>query len=81
MKENGDPIGNTITKRVNGIIKGEYMFNYRITILAHAKEVSKTVVKLYNDDHPHSCLNNHTRDSKHTNHVKNEIRESMGKLL
>ena len=41
MTQNGDPLENAIAERVNGIIKGEYLFNYEITSLSKAKEVLK----------------------------------------
>ena len=74
MTENGDPLENAIAERINGIIKGEYLYDYTITSITHAKEVLKAVVKLYNEDRPHSSLNNHTPAIIHTNHVENEIR-------
>jgi len=38
MTENGDPLENAIAERVNGIIKGEYLFDYEIKSLSKAKK-------------------------------------------
>jgi putative transposase len=58
MTENGDPLENAIAERLNGIIKGEYLFNYKIKDLIAAKKVLKSVVNLYNEDRPHSSISN-----------------------
>lgn len=50
MTKNGDPLENAIAERLNGIIKGEYLFDYEINSLSKAKEVLTFVVKLYNED-------------------------------
>ena len=57
MTENGDPLENVIAERINGIIKGEYLSGYDIKTLSKAKEILKSVVKLYNEERPHSSLN------------------------
>ena len=58
MTENGDPLENAIAERINGIIKGEYLFDYEIKSLPQAEKVLKSVVKLYNEDRPHSSIGN-----------------------
>jgi transposase InsO family protein len=65
MTENGDPLENAIAERVNGIIKGEYLFDYEIKSLTKAKEILKSVVKLYNEDRPHSSIGNVTPSELH----------------
>jgi putative transposase len=74
MTENGDPLENAIAERINGIIKGEYLFDYDITSLSKAKEVLKSVVKLYNDDRPHSSIGNATPSKVYANSNDIEIR-------
>lgn len=73
MTENGDPLENAIAERLNGIIKGEYLFDYEINTLSKAKEVLKLVVKLYNQERPHSSINNATPAEVHNN-TYNEIK-------
>jgi transposase InsO family protein len=73
MTENGDPLENAIAERVNGIIKGEYLFDYEIKSLSKAKEILKSVVKLYNDDRPHSSIGNATPSELHDNFTDKEI--------
>ncbi len=74
MTENSDPLENAIAERINGIIKGEYLFDYRINSLTHAKEVLKAVVKLYNEERPHNSLNNYTPANIHENHLEKQIK-------
>jgi transposase InsO family protein len=74
MTENSDPLENAIAERINGIIKGEYLFDYQINSLTHAKEVLKAVVKLYNEERPHNSLNNHTPANIHENHLEKQIK-------
>lgn len=74
MTENGDPLENAIAERVNGIIKGEYLFDYAIKSLSHAKEVLKSVVRLYNEDRPHSSIGNAFPSDLHNNSTDLEIK-------
>ena len=74
MTENGDPLENAIAERINGIIKGEYLFDYEIKSLSKAKEVLKSVVKLYNDDRPHSSIGNATPSEVHNNQTDRDIK-------
>ena len=74
MTENGDPLENAIAERMNGIIKGEYLFDYLIKTLLNAKEVLKSVVKLYNEDRPHSSIGNAVPSQVHSNDTDIEIK-------
>ena len=74
MTENGDPLENAIAERVNEIIKGEQLFDYEIKTLPKAKEILKSVVKLYNDDRPHSSIGNATPSQVHNNGTDLEIK-------
>jgi transposase InsO family protein len=74
MTENGDPLENAIAERINGIIKGEYLFDYLIKTLLNAKEVLKSVVKLYNEDRPHSSIGNAVPSKVHNNDTDIEIK-------
>jgi len=74
MTENGDPLENAIAERLNGIIKGEYLFDYNIESLHHAKSVLKAVVNLYNNDRPHASLNNALPSEIHENQVAIEVK-------
>lgn len=74
MTENGDPLENAIAERINGIIKGEYLFDYLIKTLLNAKEVLKSVVKLYNEDRPHSSIGNAVPSQVHNNDTDIEIK-------
>ena len=74
MTEKGDPLENAIAERVNGIIKGEYLFDYDIKTLSKAKEILKSVVNLYNEDRPHSSIGNATPLQVHENNTDMEIK-------
>ena len=74
MTQNGDPLENAIAERVNGIIKGEYLFDYAITSLSKAKEVLQSVVKLYNEDRPHSSIGNAAPSQMHNNDTDLQIK-------
>ena len=74
MTENGDPLENAIAERINGIIKGECLFNYEIKSLSSAKAVLKSVVKLYNEEQPHSSINNAVPSEVHKNSTHLEVK-------
>lgn len=74
MTEKGDPLENAIAERVNGIIKGEYLFDYEIKSLEKAKVVLKSVVKLYNDDRPHSSIAYASPSLVHENDMDIEVK-------
>ena len=74
MTENGDPLENAIAERVNGIIKGEYLFDYEIKSLSKAKKVLKSVVQLYNEERPHSSIGNAVPSQAHCNNTDIEIK-------
>lgn len=65
MTENGDPLENAIAERVNGIIKEEYLLNYQLQDLAHAKHLLRKSVALYNDKRPHLSCDNKTPSQTH----------------
>ena len=65
MTENGDPLENAIAERINGIIKEEYLNNYKIDNLFDAKDLLKAVVELYNNERPHMSIGNLTPDQIH----------------
>jgi putative transposase len=74
MTENGDPLENAIAERINGIIKGEYLVDCEINTLSQAKDFLKSVVKLYNEERPHSSLNNAAPSDVHDNKTDKEIK-------
>ena len=74
MTENGDPLENAIAERINGIIKGEYLYNYEIKDLAHARKVLQSVVNLYNEDRQHSSIGNNFPSAVHEGIYGKEIK-------
>lgn len=74
MTENGDPLENAIAERINGIIKGEYLFQYPINSIKEAQKILDAVVSLYNDQRPHTSLNNMTPSAVHNGETDRKIR-------
>jgi putative transposase len=72
MTENGDPLENAIAERVNGIIKEEYLNDYKVDNLEEAKELLNAVIKLYNNERPHMSIGNLTPNYVHENNIKTE---------
>ena len=70
MTENGDPRENAIAERLNGIIKEEYIDNYKVNSLKESKQLLKTVVDLYNDKRPHMSIGNQTPTKIHQSETK-----------
>jgi len=70
MTESGDPRDNAIAERVNGIIKNEYLEFYDVNNIQEAKELLSKVIKLYNEDRPHSSIGNLMPEYVHNNNVK-----------
>ena len=67
MTENGDPLENAIAERVNGIIKEEYLQDYKVENIKEAKQVLAFVVKLYNEERPHNSISNNVPNVVHEN--------------
>ena len=67
MTENGDPLENAIAERVNGIIKEEYLQDYKVKNINEAKQALSFTVKLYNEERPHNSINNHVPNLVHEN--------------
>lgn len=65
MTENGDPLENAVAERINGIIKEEYLDNYKISSINEAKELLKSVIDLYNNERPHLSISNFTPNHIH----------------
>jgi transposase InsO family protein len=74
MTENGDPLENAIAERLNGIIKGEYLVDYQVNSLAEAKRILEAVVHLYNEERPHSSINNMNPSAVHKGDMDREIK-------
>lgn len=74
MTENGDPLENAIAERVNGIIKEEYLNDYKINSIAEAKQLLPGIIKLYNEDRPHMSIGHLTPVQVHhsINPIKTE---------
>jgi transposase InsO family protein len=72
MTENGDPLENALAERVNGIIKEEYLQDYKARNMAEAREILDYVIDLYNNDRQHNSIGNLTPSYVHSTKVKTE---------
>jgi len=72
MTENGDPLENSIAERVNGILKGEYLEQYKIQNLQQAREFLERAVNLYNGKRPHLSIGLLTPEIVHMHNLKTE---------
>ncbi len=72
MTESGDPLENAVAERVNGIIKEEYLQDYKVKNIKEAKKVLDFVVKLYNEDRPHNSIGNLLPNQVHKEKIKTE---------
>jgi len=72
MTESGNPLENAIAERVNGIIKEEYLQDYKARNMVEAKEILDYVIDLYNNDRPHNSLGNLVPNFVHSTKIKTE---------
>ena len=77
MTQSGDPLENAIAERVNGIIKDEYILNYRCNNIEDARKLLAKAVSLYNKERPHSSIGNLTPEVVHSQYhqVENKIKK------
>ena len=79
MTQSGDPMENAMAERVNGIIKDEYLLNYKCDTLEDCAKQLKRAVWLYNNERPHSSIGNFTPE--YVNNQYNEIPKDNIKRL
>lgn len=70
MTENGSPYENAIAERVNGILKDEYLYDYKVNNLEQARKRVRDVIELYNNERPHSSIGNLTPSLVHEKNIK-----------
>ena len=79
MTQSGDPLENAAAERVNGIIRDEYLLNYKCDNIDDAMNYLSIAVSLYNKERPHSSIGNFTPEYVHNQY--NEIhKENIKKL-
>ena len=74
MTENGNPLENAVAERLNGIIKGEYLENFKCGSIQEARQLLKVAVELYNNERPHMSISNLVPSQVHrsTNPIQTE---------
>jgi transposase InsO family protein len=64
MTDGYDCYQNAVAERVNGILKGEFLL-HRPANLAEARKLIAQSIQIYNNERPHSSLQNKTPDEVH----------------
>jgi transposase InsO family protein len=72
MTQSGNPLENAIAERVNGIIKNEYLLNYKCNNIVDARKRLAEVVSLYNKERPHSSIGNLVPEVVHSKYIQEE---------
>lgn len=75
MTEKSDPRENAIAERINGIIKIEYLNNYRVKTFKDGKALLERSVNLYNDKRIHQSINYLTPSYVHDNYTLVEVKK------
>ena len=79
MTQSGDPLENATAERVNGIIKDEYLLNYKCDNIGDAINYLSIAVSLYNKERPHGSIGYFTPEYVHNQY--NQIpKENIKKL-
>jgi putative transposase len=72
MTENGDPLENAIAERINGILKGEYLYHQQLNNKKQAVEQLDITIKLYNEHRPHFSIGLLTPELVHSKNLPTE---------
>jgi transposase InsO family protein len=75
MTQERDPSENAIAERVNGIIKDEYLFNYKCNNINDARKLLDRAVSLYNRERPHSSIGNFVPEVVHSQYHQIESKK------
>lgn len=65
MAARGNPLENPVAERINGTIKNDFLYHYKVQNLLQAKQALKKAVRIYNDERPHSSIGNLTPSLAH----------------
>lgn len=63
--QDGNCYDNAMAERVNGILKGEYLFASHLMSKAQARQAARQAIKLYNTKRPHMSLGLATPEAVH----------------
>lgn len=74
MAENGDPLENAITERVNGTMKEEYLNHYQIKNKKEIEQKLQQAVTQYNQHRPPLSCNMLTPEEIHQNNLPTQRR-------
>jgi len=65
MSSKGNPLENSIAERINGTIKNDFMYHYKVQNLTDAAIGLKRAVRIYNNERPHSSIENYSPSQAH----------------
>lgn len=65
MAARGNPLENPVAERINGTIKNDFLYHYKVQNLSQAKAALDKAVWIYNNERPHSSVENLTPSQAH----------------
>ena len=60
MAAKGNPLENPVAERINGTIKNDFLYHYKVQNLSEAKAALQKATRIYNNERPHSSVENLT---------------------
>jgi transposase InsO family protein len=65
MAAKGNPLENPVAERINGTIKNDFLYHYKVQNLSEAREALQKTIRIYNNERPHSSVENLTPFQAH----------------
>ncbi len=65
MSARGNPLENPVAERIHGTIKNDFLYHYKVQNLSEAKMALQKAVRIYNNERPHSSVENLTPSQAH----------------
>ena len=65
MAARGNPLENPVAERINGTIKNDFLCHYKVQNLSQARAALDKAVWIYNNERPHSSVENLTPSQAH----------------
>lgn len=56
MAARGNPLENAVAERINGTIKNDFLYHYKVQNLIQTKAALQKAVRIYNNERPHSSI-------------------------
>ena len=72
MTENGEPLENAIAERINGILKTEWLYDYKPDSWKNMVAYTAKIIDLYNHRRPHQSISYMVPETVHQTGLKTE---------